>query len=117
MPRCGAWASSSTHPLTASRAPSGSLPCSTSRRPWVTAAAARAGLGGLGAPLPDGIQTRIGDGGRRLSAGEAQRIAIARAFLRDSELVVLDEPTAHLDARTAADLEQALLDLCAARTA
>ena len=47
--------------------------------------------------LPGGIEARIGEGGRALSAGEAQRIALARAFLRDAPLVILDEPTAHLD--------------------
>ncbi len=59
----------------------------------------------------------IGDGGRGLSAGQRQRIALARAFLRDAPLVVVDEPTAHLDPGTAAALQDALLELCADRTA
>ena len=53
--------------------------------------------------LPFGYETAIGDGGRPLSAGELRRIALARAFLRDAPLVILDEPTADLD-RTSADV-------------
>ena len=48
-----------------------------------------------------GYDTIVGDGGRPLSAGEAQRIALARAFLRDAPLVILDEPTANLDPESA----------------
>jgi ABC-type bacteriocin/lantibiotic exporter with double-glycine peptidase domain len=48
--------------------------------------------------LPNGIETPVGEGGLTLSAGERQRIALGRAVLRDAPLVLLDEPTAHLDA-------------------
>ena len=51
--------------------------------------------------LPDGYETVVGDGGRPLSAGQARRIALARAFLRDAPLVILDEPTADLDPASA----------------
>jgi thiol reductant ABC exporter CydD subunit len=68
------------------------------------------------AGLPDGLDTRIGDGGRALSAGEAQRIALARALLRDAPLLVLDEPTAHLDAATAAEVDAAIAQAARART-
>lgn len=57
------------------------------------------------AALPDGLATRLGERGTRLSAGQRQRIALARAFLRrldGASLVLLDEPTAHLDADNAA---------------
>jgi len=58
--------------------------------------------------LPQGLETVVGEGGRGLSAGEAQRIAIARAFVRDARLLVLDEPSAHLDEESAAAVDSAL---------
>jgi ABC-type multidrug transport system fused ATPase/permease subunit len=61
--------------------------------------------------LPAGLDTVIGDGGRSLSSGERQRIALARAFLREASLVVLDEPTANLDPETAASVDDAIVRL------
>jgi ATP-binding cassette, subfamily C, bacterial CydD len=66
--------------------------------------------------LPAGYDTVVGDGGRPLSAGEGRRIALARAFLRNAALVVLDEPTADLDAANAALVGRAVERLCAGRT-
>jgi thiol reductant ABC exporter CydD subunit len=63
----------------------------------VRTAARLAGADELARRLPCGYDTVVGDGGRPLSAGERRRVALARAFLRDAELVVLDEPTADLD--------------------
>ncbi len=60
-------------------------------------AAELAGAADFVEALPTGYETIVGDGGRPLSAGQAQRLALARAFLRDSDLVILDEPTANLD--------------------
>ena len=57
----------------------------------------QSGLSGLMARLPHGLETPVGEAGLSLSAGERQRIAIARAVLRDAPIVLLDEPTAHLD--------------------
>jgi ATP-binding cassette, subfamily C, bacterial CydD len=74
----------------------------------VRAAAALAGADAFVRTLPDGYETVVGDGGRPLSAGERRRIALARAFLRDAALVVLDEPTADLDAESAAQVEIAI---------
>jgi thiol reductant ABC exporter CydD subunit len=63
----------------------------------VRTASALAGADGFVRALPDGYQTLVGDGGRLLSVGERRRIALARAFVRDAPLVILDEPTADLD--------------------
>ena len=66
------------------------------------------GLARLVAALPAGLATRVGEGGITLSAGERQRVAVARAALRDAPLVLLDEPVAHLDLTTEALLREAL---------
>jgi len=58
-------------------------------------------LGALMAALPDGLDTTVGEQGRELSAGEARRVALARMFLRDAPIYVLDEPTEGLDPATA----------------
>ena len=79
-------------------------------------AASRAGADDFITALPDGYATVVGDGGRQLSAGERRRIALARAFLRDAPLVILDEPTADLDARSAAIVAEAVRRLQVGRT-
>ena len=66
--------------------------------------------------LPDGLETQIGERGARLSGGEQQRIAIARAFLKDAPLLILDEPTSHLDADNEALIREALGRLMRGRT-
>ncbi len=85
-------------------------------RERILAAAHAAGLEELLDQLSDGLQTPVGEGGRGLSAGQAQRVGLARAFLRDAPLVVLDEPTAHLDTDTAAAVGAAIARLAEGRT-
>ena len=69
-------------------------------------AAERAQVAPFADALPEGLETMLGEGGLGLSGGQVQRIALARIYLRDAGLILLDEPTAHLDA----DLEQAVID-------
>ena len=68
------------------------------------------------ARLPEGLDTRIGEGGATLSEGERQRLTIARALLRDAPILILDEPTAAVDAETEALLVAGLKTLMAGRT-
>jgi ABC-type transport system involved in cytochrome bd biosynthesis fused ATPase/permease subunit len=82
----------------------------------VRRAAELAGAHGFVAELPDGYGTVVGDGGRPLSAGQVQRLALARAFVRDAPLVVLDEPTANLDPVAAELVADAVDRLRAGRT-
>lgn len=67
--------------------------------------------------LPEGYQTIVGERGTKLSGGEKQRIAIARAVLRDPDLVILDEATSALDSEAEAQVQQALDQLLSGRTA
>ena len=66
--------------------------------------------------LPDGYRTRIGERGQRLSGGQRQRLAIARAILTDSPLLVLDEATSSLDAESEQLVQEALANLMRDRT-
>ena len=66
--------------------------------------------------LPEGYQTVVGERGMRLSGGERQRISLARAFLKDAPVLILDEPTSAVDIRTEAAILQALERLMQGRT-
>ena len=69
----------------------------------------RGRLGEWVASLPDGLDTVVGEEGARLSGGQRQRLTVARALLSDAPVLVLDEPTAHLDAETAEELVRDIL--------
>jgi len=79
-------------------------------------AAALAGAAGFIEELPDGYDTVLDERALRLSAGQRQKIALARLFLRDAPLLLLDEPTAHLDPASAADVDATIGTLAAGRT-
>ena len=86
-------------------------------RAAIAAAARQAQAQAFISQLPQGYDTVVGEGGRSLSGGERQRIAIARAVLRGSPFVILDEATANLDPQTEELIGQALDKLLAGRTA
>jgi len=69
------------------------------------------------AALPDGVATRIGERGAKLSGGQARRLALARAFLADAQIVVLDEPGEDLDPRLRAEIDDSLAALLTGRSA
>ncbi|WP_206539646.1 ABC transporter ATP-binding protein [Nocardiopsis halophila] len=79
-------------------------------------ALADVGLSGLVEDSPDGLSTRVGDGGTLLSGGQRQRLAWARVLLADPEILLMDEPTSSVDARTEHALHELLLRTRAGRT-
>jgi ABC-type multidrug transport system fused ATPase/permease subunit len=85
-------------------------------REQIEAAAVAANAAGFIGQLPDGYATGIGERGMTLSLGERQRLAIARAFVKDAPILVLDEPTSALDAHTEAAVLEALQRLVKGRT-
>ncbi|MGB3436987.1 MAG: thiol reductant ABC exporter subunit CydD [Achromobacter sp.] len=82
----------------------------------VQAAARRACVLEFSEALPQGLATPLGGRGHGLSGGQAQRVALARLFLRDPGLILLDEPTAHLDEATQARVLDEILEFAAGRT-
>ncbi|MGI9344511.1 MAG: ABC transporter ATP-binding protein/permease, partial [Gammaproteobacteria bacterium] len=80
------------------------------------AALGAAELGDFVSSSPAGLETMVGDQGLALSGGQAQRLAIARAILKDAPIVVLDEPTSQIDVETEALLNLALERLCESKT-
>ncbi|MCJ7714982.1 MAG: thiol reductant ABC exporter subunit CydD, partial [Anaerolineales bacterium] len=82
----------------------------------VAAAASAAHLAEFIDSLPEGYETLIGEGGARLSGGQAQRLALARAFLKDAPILLMDEPTSQLDPVTESLLADATRKLMRGRT-
>jgi ATP-binding cassette, subfamily B, bacterial len=82
----------------------------------IEAAAALANAHDFIGELPEGYRTRVGERGMRLSGGERQRISLARAFLKDAPILVLDEPTSSVDIRTEAVIMEAMERLMQGRT-
>ena len=79
-------------------------------------AAALAAVDEIAQRLPNGLQTRVGEGGAALSGGERQRVSIARAILKDAPIVLLDEATAALDPLNERAVQRALRALSSERT-
>ncbi len=82
----------------------------------IALAAERAEVAPFAAAMPLGLDTIIGEDGMGLSGGQAQRVALARLFLRDAGLLLLDEPTAHLDGALEDTIISAILDYAKGRT-
>jgi ATP-binding cassette, subfamily B, bacterial len=86
----------------------------------IVGAAAKSGAAGVIENLPEGYETVLGkwfDGGVQLSGGEWQKVALSRAFMREAQILILDEPSAALDAKAEYELFQRMRDLAKGRTA
>ena len=66
--------------------------------------------------MPDGYDTQVGERGMRLSGGQKQRMAIARAILRKSPIIILDEATASVDVETEREIQKAIANIAGKRT-
>jgi ABC-type transport system involved in Fe-S cluster assembly fused permease/ATPase subunit len=82
----------------------------------IMAALDRAQLGDFVRELPDGLETKVGERGLKLSGGEKQRVGVARAILKDPAVLILDEATSALDSQTEKEVQAALAEAARGRT-
>ena len=111
-----AWVPQHPHLFTGTVADNIALGQPGTPRDQIAAAGRLAGADDFIGQLPDGYDTVLTEGARSLSAGQRQKLALARAFLRDAPLLLLDEPTAHLDPASAAQFTAAIDTAMASRT-
>jgi ATP-binding cassette subfamily C protein CydD len=111
-----AWVSQTPHIFHASIAENLKLANPSASEAELWRALERAELADFVRSLPDGLETAAGEQGARLSGGQAQRLALARAFLKNAPFLILDEPTAHLDPEQETRLEDITRRLCQGRT-
>jgi ATP-binding cassette subfamily B protein len=90
--------------------------CPTASRSEIVGAARAANVHDFLEGLPNGYETEVGERGMRMSGGERQRIALARAFLRDAPILILDEPTSSVDIETESSIMEAMQRLMRGRT-
>jgi ABC-type transport system involved in cytochrome bd biosynthesis fused ATPase/permease subunit len=111
-----AWVPQHPHLLTAPVADNLRLARADADTTELWAALAAVGLDDVVRALPRGLDTPLGEGGAGLSAGQRQRVAVARAVVSRAPLVLLDEPTAELDATSAARVATTVAGLAGDRT-